>query len=153
MDRYYRKIRDTWNNAGYQWNKWVVNYDSETQGELLNKLGFNNDKKYLSLALIMLISVGTLMAFYFWRLLPKRVKRSEAQQLYLKFLAAFKKYELDKKAHETPNEFSHRAREKFPQNESEITKITNTYIQIRYGKSPPDLDNFRQLVKKFKLNN
>lgn len=151
MDRYYRMLRDNWNNIGYQWKKWVVDYDADTQRELLAKLGIKGNNNYGILVLIMFGSIGAILLFYFWRLLPTRIKRDEAQQLYLKFIAQFKRADITKDPADTPNEFAQKAIEKFPSQQQEISTLTNAYIQLRYGKNPFEIKKFKQLVKQFRL--
>jgi len=52
--RVFRQLQDTWKSVGYQWNKWVVNYDIDTQRELLENLGFKHKSGILTLVLIMM---------------------------------------------------------------------------------------------------
>ena len=159
MDRYYRQLRDGWNNIGYQWNKWVVNYDSDTQKELLANLGFNGPNRYGTLVIIMFSSLAAILLFYFWRLIPNKIKRSKSQNLYMKFVAKFNNTDVIKNLSDSPNEFAQKAIDQFPQQKQKILELTNTYVQLRYGKSSNDIDKnsdelnkFKQLVKQFRLN-
>lgn len=150
-ERYLRLLRDQWSNLGYQWNKWVVNYNSDTQKELLSSLGLQTRHTYRYLLLIMCLSVGGFMAFYFWRLLPKRIKRGEAQELYLQFIDRFKKLDIVKSPADTPNDFAQKANQLCPNQKDQINAITKAYIQLRYSKRGFDLGRFKQMVKQFKL--
>ncbi|MBX2847131.1 MAG: DUF3488 and transglutaminase-like domain-containing protein [Acidiferrobacterales bacterium] len=152
VDRYYRMLRDSWNNVGYQWKKWVVDYDADTQRELLAKLGINGSNRYGVLVLIMFASIGAILLFYFWRLMPKPIQRSKEQQLYLKFVNRLKNKELSKSPADTPLEFAQKAIQRYPEKQKEILEITNAYVQLRYGKSPFELNQFKQLVKQFRLS-
>jgi len=152
-DRYLRLMRDHWSNLGYQWNKWVVNYNSDTQKELLSKLGLQTRHTYRYLLMIMCLSVGGIMAFYFWRLLPKRVKRDEVQELYLQFIGRFRQLELVKNPADTPNDFAQKAIQICPKQQDQIKAITNAYIQLRYTKTGFEANKFKQMVKQFKLLN
>ena len=151
MNRYYRLLRDNWNNLGYQWKKWVIDYDANTQEELLAKLGLEGKQRYGTLVLIMFVSIGVILLFYFWRMLPRRIKRDEAQRYYLKFVDRFKRADVIKNSADTPNEFAEKAITKFPQHQEQIFELTNAYVQLRYGKSSFDLNKFKQLVKQFRL--
>ena len=159
MDRYYRQLRDGWNNIGYQWNKWIVNYDSDTQKELLENLGFEGSNRYGSLVIIMFSSLAAILLFYFWRLIPNKIKRSKSQNIYMKFVAKFNKTDVNKNLSDSPNEFAQKAINQFPQQKQEILELTNTYVQLRYGKNSneadlnnDELNKFKQLVKRFRLN-
>lgn len=153
--RILRSIRDTWSNITYQWNKWVVDYDFETQKELLSKLGLENKKSAYTLVALMIAGVGSLLLFYFWQLIPRRIKRTEIQTLYLRFVAKLKKATLKKHLSESPREFAARAAKELPHQASMIEQITQQYEQLRYGKdevnSHKEFQRFKQAVKGFKL--
>lgn len=151
INRYYRMLSDNWKNIGYQWNKWIVNYDADTQKELLTNLGITDKHSYRSLVVIMFASIGVLMLFYFWQLLPKRIKRGEAQQLYLNFVERFEHAGVIKELADTPNEFAQKAGRAFPRQRKQITAITQSYLQLRYGKEKTEINTFKQLVKEFRL--
>jgi hypothetical protein len=152
---YLKKLRDSWKSAGYHWNKWVVNYDFNTQKELLSRLGFKHKNSVLLLVLIMFGGALTLMMLYFWQLIPKAIKRTELQQYYLSFIKKLNKLGLQKLASETPLEFSQRAIELAPHLEHSIKKITTNYYQLRYAKTTNDyqarLNNFKKQIKQFKV--
>ncbi len=152
-ERAIRRLRDSWDNMGYQWNKWVINYDFNAQKTLLTNLGFEHRNSVYTLLGLLIASVMAMMLFYFWQLIPKAVKLGEAQQTYLRFVGRLNKFELLKEAAETPLEFAERATVKLPLYENQINEITENYIQLRYGKDPGSLEKFQALVKQFKPNN
>lgn len=151
--KYWRKIRDNWKAAAFQWNKWVVNYDAKTQLELLKNLGFNHGNHLLTLVGILMASATALMLLYFLRLLPKPVARSKEQTLYLKFVNKFKKLGLTKEISETPLEFSLRAIVAAPAQQQQIEKITAEYLELRYSAATADnlLNTFNKHVRAFTL--
>jgi len=149
-----RDIQDSWRNITYQWNKWVLNYNFQKQQELLAGLGFKNKHNIYNLVAIMFGGAGLLLLFYFWRLIPRPVKRSEAQTSYLKFVAKFSKHGLSKYASDSPNEFAEKARQAFPHLSDDINKITDYFQQIRYGQTKETPDKLLQLkraVRTFKI--
>ena len=152
---YLKKLRDSWKSAGYHWNKWVVNYDFDTQKELLTRLGLKHKNSVLMLVLIMIGGALVLMIFYFWQLIPKTIKRTELQRYYLSFTKKFNNVGLQKRASETPLEFSHRAIELAPHLKNNIEKITQDYYQLRYAKTTNEhedkLNNFKKQIKQFKV--
>jgi transglutaminase-like putative cysteine protease len=155
MTKFLKGIKDTWKNTNYQWNKWVVNYDFNTQRRLLEKLGFKHRNTVLTLVSIMFGGAALLLVLYFWQLIPSRVKRSESQAQYLKFVRKFKRFKLEKQASETPNEFAERASRLFPNDADKINDITQNYNRLRYSKlnqkSYLVLSHFKRQVKNFKL--
>ena len=152
--RYYmRLMRDNWKNMSYQWNKWVVNYDVDKQAQLLSNLGFDSRYRLSSLLAILFAGGGTLIAFYFWRLLPRKAPLLKEQQLYLTFVSRFKTKQLVKLPHESPNEFAARAKKEVPQLSEQIDQITLSYNKMRFGQqtSTNTLLEFKDMVKRFKL--
>ncbi|MFT6005278.1 MAG: transglutaminase-like putative cysteine protease [Pseudoalteromonas tetraodonis] len=152
----WRSITDSWGNLGYQWNKWVVNYDMQAQRELLSNLGFDPRNSLTTLIAIMASGALSILLFYFWQLIPKAIKRGEAQRAYLQFVVNFRKHDVRRKVSDSPREFALRANQKFPHLADEIDNITRTYEQLRYGRRCEDMDDalrmFKQQVKRFKLS-
>lgn len=151
-----RKVRDSWDNVGFQWDKWVVNYDFNSQKKLLNSIGLKHKDSLITL--IGLVAAGTmlLMLFYFWQLIPQPIKIGEAQALYLNFVAKFKRHGINKALSDTPSEFAETAIAEFPNQAKDIKKITNLYLRLRYGRQqvndePENLKNFKLQIKQFKV--
>lgn len=153
--RYLLKIRESWENIGYQWNKWVVNYDSKKQRELLNNLGFSGRNSVTVLIAIMSGGALLFMLFYFWQLIPRAVPIDEIKRIYLRFVGTFHKHNIDKAISDTPQDFLLKTSKQFPQQEREIAEIIHAYQALRYGrptnKDDERIEQFKQLVKQFKL--
>lgn len=151
----FRQLTEGWGNIGYQWNKWVVNYDFDSQRQLLSALGLKHRNSLYTLVSLVIVGTIIFMLFYFWQLIPRAIKIGPAQQIYLDFVSRFKRHKLVKQISDTPKEFATKAESKFPQHAREIADITNTYVQIRYGRdegnSSNQLESFKQQVKRFKL--
>ncbi|MBL4671396.1 MAG: DUF4129 domain-containing protein [Arenicella sp.] len=107
--------------------------------------------------LVLLMAAGalTLLLLYFWQLVPRSIKRSEAQAQYLRFVKKFKRFKIEKEASETPKEFARRTAASFPEHAIEINHITQNYYRLRYNDiaegREATFDNLKILVKKFKL--
>ncbi|NND81633.1 MAG: DUF3488 domain-containing transglutaminase family protein [Gammaproteobacteria bacterium] len=151
LKRMYRSLGQSWDNLGYQWNKWIVNYNHETQKRLLENLGLDSHNSVYTLVGILFAGSGLLILLYFWQLVPKPTELSDAQKTYLKFIQRFKRFDLTKQRADTPNQFADRAMKMFPQQQTEIERITREYVDLRYAKSRGSLSTFKQLVKQFKL--
>ena len=150
-----KRLSDTWSSIGYQWNKWIVDYDFDKQRELLSNLGFKDQNSAYTLVTLMMAGVGSLILFYFWQLIPKSIRRSEVQAAYLKFVRRFKKHRLIKEPSDSPSEFARKAIRKFPQQRKQIAEITQLYQSIRYGKEgdehPKRIAQLKRLIKQFKI--
>jgi len=154
VNRTFQWLNDNWKNIGYQWNKWIVNYDFKTQRELLNRLGFEHRNTLSILVGILVLGSLLLLSLYFWQLLPKRRQLDEAQKLYMKFVARFKSYGIEKAISDTPNDFAIKLITRFPNSANSIDDVINTYQALRYGKnksSSQALIAFKQSLKQFKL--
>ena len=151
VSRLFSTLKDTWDNVEYQWNKWVVDYDFDKQKGLLTKLGLEHRNSLYALVMILVIGTVVIFLFYFWRLLPKPIKRSQAQKLYLKFVNRFKRFGIIKKQIDTPSMFAKKVTNHFPHLKDEIETITNTYVQMRYGRKPIELSVFKKQISEFKL--
>jgi len=154
VNRTLRWLNDNWKNVGYQWNKWIVNYDVDTQRELLSRLGLEHRNTLSTLVGILIFGSFALLLLYFWQLLPKARKLDEAQKLYLKFTDRFKRYGVEKDLSDTPNDFANKLIARFPESSTNIRNVTNTYQALRYGqnKSSEDaLSAFKQSLKQFTL--
>jgi len=155
ISRVLKNIQDSWKTASYQWNKWVVNYDADTQRQLLEKFGVEHRNSVVALVAIMFIGALTLLILYFWQLIPKSVKRSELQLQYLRFVKQFKRFKIEKASNETPKEFAAKASLSFPEQAAEIDDITQTYHRLRYSNisdtSSPTLNDFKRQIKQFRI--
>ena len=161
MQKAYQQMRQSWQNVGYQWNKWVVNYDFESQTKLLQSLGLQHRNSLYTLVSIVIGGTLLLMLFYFWQLIPKPAKIGEAQRIYLSFIANFKRFKVTRDLSDSPSEFAQKATALFPHQALEIQKITAIYLQLVYGLNGQSeehaetssnlLESFKKTVKQFKL--
>lgn len=147
-----QSLQQTLANISYQWNKWIVNYNLETQKALLQSIGLNTKYYLRNLILIMLISCSLLIAFYFWRLMPKQKALDETEKLYQQFCTILAEKGLNKNTSEGAYSFAKRAAQHFPQSAADIQRITQYYINQRYEKYPKAIDDYKQLVNEFARN-
>lgn len=152
LNKLNQQLRQSLRNVGYQWNKWVVGYDFNTQQQLLKEIGLDSRNSLYTLVALLFAGCIGLMLVYFWQMVPKPIKMGDAQRIYLTFVARFRQHDITKQASDTPNEFAAKASQKFPHLEAEILRITNAYNTLRYGKVPGSLNSFKQMVKGFKLS-
>lgn len=150
----YNFIKDNFSNMGYQWNKWIVNYDFKAQRNLLTKLGFDHRNSVGILIIIMLVGGCAILLFYFWQLIPKPRRIGEAQQAYLKFVSRFGKVGIVKERSETPNDFAQKVIQNYPLLTPQVRQITDDYVLLRYSSNEGSIDllnRFKQAVKQFKI--
>ncbi len=130
----WRKIQQSWSNVQYQWKKWVVDYDFETQQELLAKFGINAKDSLISIMGVLIAGVGVFLGFYFWQLIPKPKKHSDLQRLYFKLVSKARRAGIEHEPAETPKEFANKLTSAFPAQTEQINIITKLYLRLSYGK-------------------
>ncbi len=149
-ERMWRKMIETWSNVQYQWKKWVVDYDFETQQELLTKIGLSAKNSLVSLMVVLSGGVFIILMLFFWQLIPKPVKRNQLERTYLKFIAKAKRAGVIKKPSDTPNELATKLRALHPNFTKQIQNITTLYLELNYGPSPADSTLRQQKLNQLK---
>lgn len=151
----WKNALETWSNIQYQWKKWVVDYDSDTQQELLGKLGLSAKNGLYTVMIVLSSGVMAILLFYFWQLIPKGVKRTERQKIYLELVNKARKVRVIRKPSDTPNNFADKLISHQPELKNEIELITGLYNELYYGNSDHNkqkIKKLRQAIKKLKLN-
>jgi len=134
----------------WQWQKWIVGYNSDTQFEFLrNWLGEISGRKF---ALILLGSWALVLIPVAISLLAKRdIKRVSAlDRYYLAFCAKLEKLGLVRAAGETPGDFSVRAGNALPELAADIEKITGLYSEMAYAGESRETEKESAALKELK---
>jgi transglutaminase-like putative cysteine protease len=138
----------------FQWNQWVLGYNTERQFAFLTRLGMQDitwKKLAMQMASIMALLIGIFALLMLRRLYARHT--DEAQRLYLKFCRKLAKAELVRAAHEGPQDFAARVAQTQPQLAATVNDITGRYVALRYANNPPrdGLQALRHAVAAFKL--
>lgn len=146
-----KQASQLWNNIDYNWNRWVINYNSANQARFLSSLGIDNIKSmlYWLLAIITLIT-----AILSWILLRKKHQTvDKIMGYYNRFCRQFAKKGYYRKNSEGPLNFADRMIIHFPEHNSAIVAITELFIKLRYTKNKDqnDLHLFIKKIGHFKL--
>ncbi|MGZ8163910.1 MAG: transglutaminase TgpA family protein [Methylobacter sp.] len=146
-----KQARQLWGNIDYNWQRWVINYDSLNQSRFLSSLGIDDIKAmmYWMMALIALIT-----AVLSWFLLHQKQQTiDKAVLIYNRFCKKLAKRGLSRGAGEGAKDFAERIKIKLPNHAKDIDRITAVFIDLRYGKNanPDDLTRFSSLVAEFKV--
>ncbi|MEH6581662.1 MAG: DUF3488 and transglutaminase-like domain-containing protein [Halioglobus sp.] len=142
----------------WQWQSWIVGYDSQQQYDFLeNLLGEINPRKF---ALVLLGSWALILIPVGFSLLGgNRVQvRSEEDKHYRRFCALLAKHNLQRKPGESPGEFAARCTDVLPAAAGDLAYISDLYGQLAYANegtnSEERLEKLRQLkrsVRRFRL--
>jgi transglutaminase-like putative cysteine protease len=146
-----KQAHQLWGNIDYNWQRWVINYDSMNQSRFLSLLGIDDIKAmiYWMIALIALIT-----AVLSWFLLYQKQKTTDkALLIYNLFCKKIAKLGLLRGAGEGAKDFAERIKIQFPKHSKDIDLITAVFIRLRYGKHATldDLKRFNSLVAGFKV--
>lgn len=130
---FYKQFRQAWQAADYQWQRWVINYNTEHQTNFLSSLGLQDVYTMLQW-LFAIMSVLTLGLFAWLMKQPKKPK-DLALYWYEKFCVKLAKANLVKLPSETASAFAVRVNKSYPNLTGRVNEITELYLKIRYGKS------------------
>ena len=128
-------VRLRWDSVNYSWNKWVLNYDTELQMEVLEDwLGEVTGWK---IALVVLISGGLVLLLVAFSLLKHGVKHRlhPIDRTYLRHARAVSKLGIERLDSEGANDFAARVSEQFPELADSASRIAYLYNGLRYNRS------------------
>jgi transglutaminase-like putative cysteine protease len=146
-----RWFEDIWETIKIQWSYWIMSYDRFQQWNFLRFLGFLKDS---ALGLI----VTTIALVFFIILIVKTLLRRETRttdpvvRLYHLFCHKLAGKNLARLAWEGPLDYGCRVADALPAKAVEISKITQLYIDLRYGQveaSQDQMNVLKQKVKRF----
>jgi len=147
--RLWQRLRNTVDMVNYQWAQWVLGYGPDRQKLFMKKFGFSSiDWKQLTFTLF--IFLGTIIAVIAAYVFNKTPKSTEPAKMYYDiFCKKLAKTGTPRKAYEGPIDFAKRVSKSRQDIESEIKKITDLYISIRYYSNNKNLLQFKAAIKSF----
>lgn len=147
-----KQTRQLWENADYQWQRWVVNYDSNNQSDFLSQFGIHDFKTMMQ----WLMALGGLMTVILsgFLLYQKKKATDPVLRLYQQFCQKLQASGLTRTDREGAADFAQRATTALPEHAEIIEEITAVFIQLRYGRvtTREDFGKFAKLVAGFKVN-
>ncbi len=149
-----RGLRLNWDAWAYQWNQWVLGYNTERQFAFLTRLGME-DITWKKLAMNLLAGVALITGVLALLMLRRLYRRDTdaVQRRYLRFCAKLARQGMLRAPHEGAADFAARAAARFPQQAAAIHDISQRYLALRYGQrsDAASLQAFRDAVAAFKL--
>ena len=133
-----------WSSAEYNWQRWVVNYNSGKQSSFLSSFGIDGVQ---SMVLSMAAIVAAITSLYGASLFFRSSGPSDtALRFYAKYCKKLARKGLTRETGEGAKAFAERAKAQLPERSAEIERITSLFIELRYGREPAQ-ENLRQLVR------
>lgn len=146
-----RRTRQLWDSVDYNWQRWVINYNSINQSKFLSSFGINDVKAMIYWMSAIITAVTALLSAYLFIKKPKPIDK--ALLCYHRFCKKLAKRGLIRHSGEGAMDFAERVKTRLPEQTSEIERITAVFIRLRYGRvqTPEDLQNLSRLISLFKV--
>jgi hypothetical protein len=144
----------------YAWNRFVLNYNQETQFQLFNSLFGNVTRLKIIMAAVSFILLVTLfVAFVIFRK-PAIAPRPPATQQYLRFCEYLARQGFARKPGETPLHYLERVGAANPQWREAMQAVTQSYVELAYASKeaandtdPAKLKLLQRRVRNFRVMN
>lgn len=125
-----KRSRQLWQSIDYNWQRWVINYNSANQMQFLQSLGID-DIAALAKWLISSVVLITLPLAW-WLLRQKTIATDKAVKYYQRFCAKLARAGIEIKLGEGAKDFAERAQKQRPDLAAQIKQITALFILLRY---------------------
>jgi protein-glutamine gamma-glutamyltransferase len=138
----------------YAWNRFVLNYDNDSQFRLLNTLfGFLSNTKLMVVAIASVLIAIAVPACIVLRK-GRRSQQSVVMHHYLRFCQSLAKQGFVRQRGETATAFLQRVAQQKPQWQESLATITQDFLQLAYAEQIPSkqsLVRFKQAIRQFRL--
>lgn len=139
----------------YAWNRFVLNYDSDTQTRLFGLMF--GAVTHLKIALMTISALLVLLACSAYLVFRPQAKPPQlpATRYYLRFCDYLASLGLQRQCGETPLQYQQRLVQQFPQRAAEIAEITQRYLDLAFrGEqvTPVQLKQLRSKVRQFRIS-
>lgn len=147
-------LRFNLDRLNYQWDQWVLGYNTERQFAFLTRLGMEAvtwQKMAFTLLGAVAVVAGLLALLMLRRLMLRNT--DAVQAAWLKFCRKLARNGIVRAAHEGPQDFAARAAQIKPQLAPAIADITARYVRLRYEPQTDSdaLHALRRKIRAFKL--
>ncbi len=133
-----KRSRQLWNSIDYNWQHWVINYDTASQSHFLSDLGISD---WQTIAVWLIGSVTFITLLLSWYLLRSKYNRTDkVLQAYLRFCRKMAKTGIQIRLGEGAKDFANRAKAIRPDLMAEIEQITTIFIRLRFEAKPHEGD-------------
>ena len=140
-------LRLGWDRINYGWQRWVLNYEGETQGELFKRLLGEGGLQRLGLVLALLVlAVLGLMALLVLR--PWQRTRDPLLARFGQFERLLAHQGVQRQGGEAAGAFARRAMQSLPAAQAEIAAFTEAFQAQRYAGRPQDLAVLERALKR-----
>jgi len=135
-----------WDALGYTWNRWVLNYDKDSQQNLFTSLLGNNSPWRVGLAFVGL-SLGLFFTYMLMQVLARpRVRRRPEDQWLQPLLRRIARRGLERRPQETLAQFAARVSEREPVLGRQLAAVAELYSAAVYAGKPHASEKLRNAL-------
>ncbi|MDT8406244.1 MAG: DUF3488 and transglutaminase-like domain-containing protein [Methylococcales bacterium] len=145
------QARQLWGSVDYTWQRWIINYRSASQEQLLARWGIADLRAMLVwLGGLLLLFTLLLTAALLWR--GRRQPVASEVKYYQQFCAHCARLGAPRRIGEGPWDYGQRLQRQFPEQAKAIAAISEAFVALRYHREPApgSLRRLRQQVKQFR---
>ena len=145
-----KRSRQLWQSLDYNWQRWVINYNTLNQNQFLQSLGIF-DIASLAQGLVVSLLLITLPLSW-WLLSDKGRSVDKTLRLYLRFCSKLARAGIRIGNSEGAKDFAERAVTLRPDLAGQIKEITRLFIRLRYEAQADESDfqALKKAIRKFK---
>ncbi|MGR9037688.1 MAG: transglutaminase TgpA family protein [Gammaproteobacteria bacterium] len=146
-----RQAGQIWNHVDYNWQRWVINYNTSNQSRFLSSFGIHDIKAmvyWMSVIITVMTAVFSTILF-----IQKPEAADQALTAYKKYCRKLEQNGLRINLGEGASAFAERAKNSLPEHSADIDRITFLFIKLRYGRDSTgeDLKRLISLISAFKI--
>ena len=139
-------VRQMWDAMNSNWQKWVIEFDNESQGELMEWAGFS-DTSWGAMFRVILIATGITLLLWFLNTFGGREKFAPSVELYIRLCRRMARFNFSRKPNEGPEDFLNRISKTHPEWEPSAAPIIQNYINFRYRDIPIENAQLKKLSR------
>jgi protein-glutamine gamma-glutamyltransferase len=146
-----KNVRQLWHSVDYNWQRWVINYNSANQSNFLSSFGIGDFRGMVYWMMAIVAIITALLSLYLFYQSPEPV--DPGLKAYKKFLKKLAKAGYPKNPGEGPREFAERIKLNLPHHSDGIEAITSAFLAQHYGKypSPEGSQELKSLIRTLKI--
>ncbi|WP_349616856.1 transglutaminase TgpA family protein [Azotobacter salinestris] len=146
---WFNRLRLSWDNLSYGWQRWVLGYQGERQMQVLRAWLGSADLRLLGLSAV--AAVATMLALVaLWLFRPWRREGDAQQRLFGRFERLLARHGLHRAPGEGPRAFAERAARRLPALAAEILAFVALFEAQRYGGRQGKSDELARALRRLR---
>jgi protein-glutamine gamma-glutamyltransferase len=149
LARGWRQLRYSVDAINSNWDQWVLSYGPELQREILARFGFNQPSWRNMTVVLALLASALLTGMAMWMRVKTPLPSDPVLLAYRMFCARVVRLGMHCECGEGPLDFSRRIISARPDLAAQVSRITDLFIVLRYGR--PVTDPRRHIARLWRL--